>query len=191
MAYTPGEGGQGPPGPEGPQGIQGNTGSQGQQGIQGIQGIQGPSGPSIIVAVKSIADQTKTDATLVNVTGCSFAVLAGLYYEFEFLVPFRSTVATVGLKLGLTFPAVTRFACKGMIPIAVAGAGSDLQGFITASGGSVIGTAVPAINTDYLAVVSGIIVPSANGTVQLQFAAETTGATVTCRQGTLGKLITY
>ena len=144
-------------------------------------------GPSV---VKSTADQTKADATLINVTNCSFALTAGAYYKFQFLIPFRSTVSTVGLKIGLTFPTVTVQACTAQIPIAAAGAGGVLQGYIVASGGSVLGTAVPAINTDYLAVVDGFILPSANGTLQLQFAAETTGATVTCRNGACGVLYT-
>lgn len=147
----------------------------------------GGGGPS---SVKSTADQTKTDGTLINVTNCSFSLTSGVYYKFQFLITFRSSVATVGLKIGLTFPGITRFSCTAQIPIAAAGAGGTLQGYITASGGAVTGTAVAAINTDYLAVVDGLILPSANGTLQLQFAAETTGATVTCRQGTCGVLYT-
>lgn len=142
------------------------------------------------LVVKSTGDQTKTDATLINVTNCSFALTAGTYYKFQFLIPFRSTVLTVGLKAGLTFPAATVFACTGEIPIAAAGAGAVLQGYITASAGFVLGTSVAAINTDYLAILDGFILPSANGTLQLQFAAETTGATVTCRNGACGMLYT-
>ena len=147
----------------------------------------GGGGPSV---VKSTGDQTATTATLINVTNCSFSVTSGVYYKFQFLVPFRSTLATVGLRLALTFPAVTVFACTGQIPIAGAGAGGVLQGYIIASGGAVVGTAVPAVNQNYLAILDGFILPSANGTLQLQFAAETTGATVTCKQGACGFLYT-
>lgn len=139
---------------------------------------------------KSGAAQTATTATLANVTGMSFSVTAGVYYHFKFLVSFRSSVATVGLKLGLTFPAVTRFSGSCRIPIAAAGAGGELQGPISASGGSVSGSAVPAINTDYCAICEGVILASANGTLQLQFAAETTGATVTLQPETVGFLYT-
>lgn len=139
---------------------------------------------------KSGAAQTATTATLANITGLSFSLTSGVYYHFKFLVTFRSTVATVGLKLGLTFPSVTRFSGSARIPIAAAGAGGELQGPITASGGSVSGSAVPVVNTDYCAIVEGVILPSANGTLQLQFAAETTGATVTLQPESVGFLYT-
>ena len=158
--------------------------------LRGDQTWATPASGGGPATVKSTADQTKTDATLINVTNNSFSVTSGVYYHFRFMVPHRSTVATVGLKLGLTFPAVTVFACFLQSNLAVAGVGGGSQGFITASGGSFIVTAIPAINTDYLAVVDGVILPSANGTLQLQFAAETTGATVTCRNGAMGFLYT-
>jgi len=139
---------------------------------------------------KTGAAQTATTATLADITGLSFAVTSGVYYHFKFLVTFRSTVATVGLKLGLTFPNVTRFSGSCRIPIAAAGAGGELQGPISASGGSVSGSAVAAINVDYCAICEGVILPSANGTLQLQFAAETTGATVTLQPESVGFLYT-
>lgn len=185
------DGAQGPQGNPGADGAAGAQGPQGIQGIQGIQGVQGPAGPSGVTSCrKTGAAQTATTATLANITGMSFAVTSGVYYHFKFLVTFRSTLATVGLKLGLTFPAVTRFSGSCRIPIAAAGAGGELQGPITATGGSVSGSAVAVINTDYCAICEGIILPSANGTLQLQFAAETTGATVTVQPESVGFLYT-
>jgi hypothetical protein len=186
-------GASGPEGPEGPQGPTGNTGSTGSQGIQGIQGIQGPAGSTGAdgfgggSVVKKTADQTFNSATPANVTGLSFAVVAGRYYRYEFWVIVRSDTATVGVALGVTYPAVTRAAATGMGLIA-SGAGGSFDTAITASGGHVIPAAVPAINTDYLAKVEGIIVPSANGTLQLQARTETGTTVVTVRQGSCGFL---
>ena len=148
----------------------------------------GGGGPS---KVRKTADQTKTDGTLVNATDLSFAVSANTTYRFKFGLIFRSTVATVGLKCTVTFPAVTVFAATARIPIAADGAGMEWQGAISSSGDAVTGSAVPAINVDYFAVVEGVIRPSANGTLQLQFAAETTGATVTLKANSIGELDTY
>ena len=144
-----------------------------------------PGAPS---TVRQAALQTKTDATLVNATNLVFAVSANTTYRFKFSILFRSTVATVGLKLGLTFPAVTIQGCMVSIPIAANGTAQSFDGQITASGGSVIGTAVAAINTDYVAFMEGIIRPSSSGNLQVQFAAETTGATVTLQAESVGEL---
>lgn len=136
------------------------------------------------------ADETgKTDATLTN-TGLSFSVTSGRYYRFAFDVLWRTTATSVGPKFGLTFPTVTRFGATVFIDQGSTGAsGGGWFGAITASGGSITLTAVTAANTDYMARISGVIVPSATGTLMLQYAAETTGATVTMRQGSSAELI--
>lgn len=149
-----------------------------------------PGGAGGPATCKQTAAQTSINATLVPLLGQSFDLVAGTLYHFAFYQTFRSGLATVGIKLGLTFPAVTRFSCLGRAPIAAAGVGCELQGFITASGGFVLSTAVPAINTDYLAILEGVIKPSANGTLQLTFSAETTGTTVTAQPESCGVLTT-
>ena len=135
------------------------------------------------------ADETgATTATLAN-TSLNFAVTNGVYYAFRFYCLWRSTVATVGLKLGLTTPTFTVFGATVRILIAADGVGAELQGAITTSGDSVIGTAAVAINTDYVSVIEGVILPSATGTLMVQYAAEATGATVTMRNGSAGELV--
>ena len=62
------------------------------------------------------------------------------------------------------------------------------DGAVTASADVVIPTAVPAINTDYVLIVEGNILPSADGTVQLQARTETGTTNVIVRQGSYGFL---
>lgn len=182
----------GPQGQQGIQGVKGDTGDTGPAGTDGAPGAQGPPGPSILSVVKLTADETgKTNATLAN-TGLSFALTSGVYYAFRFTLVWRTTVATVGLKVGVTFPNVNTFAGAATISGQAAdGATTEpWAGQLTSSGDSVVSTAAVATNTDLLAVVEGVIAPSANGTLMLQYAAETTGATVTLRRGSVGVLTT-
>lgn len=151
----------------------------------------GSTGPTAHTFVRLAADETgKVDANLVN-TGLSFPVTSGVYYLFRFYVAYRSTVLTVGLKLGLTTPTFTTFAAS----VRIAGNAADgattepWAGNLTSSGDFVIAPAAVATGTDYLAVVEGLILPSANGTLMVQYAAETTGATVTMRRGSAGDLV--
>lgn len=145
----------------------------------------GGGGPT---TAKKTADQTFNATGPADVTSLSFAVTSGHYYYFRFVCLVRSDTATVGVRLTVTVPGVTRFGGRAFHPIAADGAGCEFQGAITASGDAVIPTAVPAINTDYIAVVEGLLVPSANGTLQLRAGTETGTTVVTVRQGSVGFL---
>jgi len=134
---------------------------------------------------KLTADQPFTTTSLANVTGLAFAVTAGTLYRFSFDVIFRSAATTTGIGLGLTGPAVTSLAATARIPIGADGAGGELQGWLTSSGDAVIGTGVQAIGTDYLARLEGVVLPSANGTVQLQARSEIAASQITVRNGSV------
>jgi len=157
----------------------------------GLPGV--PGGAGAIDTVHLTADETgATTATLQN-TSLSFAVVNGSYYMFRFYCLMRSTGTSVGLKFGLTTPAFTTFGALARIPILVGSAGTssgEVQGAITASGEFLVTGAVPTANLDYLCTIEGTILPSADGTLMLQYAAETTGQTVTLRRGSAGELIT-
>ena len=173
----------------GPTGL---TGPIGPTGIQGIQGIDGPTGPAGVgeSLVRLTSDSpTSTTVAMGNVTGLVFSLQAGVTYEFGFCVIFKSFTSTSGLRLGLTFPSATIVSASARIPISADGAAAELQGWITTSGDSVMGTAVQAVNTDYLAMIDGIITPSANGNLQVQSGAELSGAAGTqVRQSSFGRL---
>lgn len=133
-----------------------------------------------------------TAAGLIDTPGLSFPVTAGnisgfalALYHFSFEVLFRSADVGSGLKLGLTYPTggFLHFAARVEIP----SVGGKVEGNISASGGSVEGLGVDAINTDYLATIRGVFQPGANGVVQVQHAAGGVGGgAVTVRQGTSG-----
>jgi hypothetical protein len=157
----------------------------------GIPGV--PAGAGASVTDKLTADEAgATTATLQN-TGLSFAVTNGSYYMFRFRVLMRTTSTTVGLKFGLTVPAFTSFGAVARIPILVGSngtSGGEVQGAITASGEFLVTASAPTANLDFLCMVDGVLLPSADGTLMLQYAAETTGQTVTMRQGSAAELIT-
>jgi hypothetical protein len=139
--------------------------------------------------VNLTSDQTFSTATPANVTGLAFTLASGTYYEFKFIIPYQSDTSTVGIQLGLTFPAVTTQASW----VQIANGGSDgatslFTGWITSSGDSVSAARVPSTNTDYLAIIEGMILPSAVGNLQVQAATETGTTTVTVRQGAVGKI---
>lgn len=144
-------------------------------------------GPSFTKLTSDIAQIN--DTTLVNIL--SFAVTNGVYYHFKFVMVWQSGTVTTGLKSTLTTPTFTIFAANSRHH-GHASDGSNTEpwaGNITSSGDVVTCTAAIAINTDYGAIIEGVILPSADGTLQLQAAAEVVAAGgVTIRQGSFGRL---
>jgi hypothetical protein len=142
--------------------------------------------------VKITGDETgKTDANLVN-TGLSFSVKNGVTYHFKFVCIYRSSVATVGVKLAVTHGGASMFSARTFISGNVAdGATTEpWAGNNTTSGDAVTSPTTIATVTDYIATVEGVIVPNTDGTLMLQYAAETTGATVTMKAGSCAYLMT-
>ena len=134
---------------------------------------------------RKTADQATTNSTPVAITTMSFPVTAGVTYKFTFNIIFRSGSATSGARFGITAPAGTLSAVAN-IPIAADGTGAAFVGSITSSGDVVIGTAVAATNTDYMAEVEGMFVATATGTVALTGGPETNGQTMTVKAGSVG-----
>ena len=139
-------------------------------------------------SVKKIADQAFNSVVPANVTNLLFPLVAGRYYHFKFVCLVQSDTATVGVGLTVTVPAATRFGAKGSSLISADGTGSEYNGAITASADAVVPTAVPTTNTDYIWVLEGLVVPSANGNLQLQARTETGTTNVIVRQGSIGLL---
>ncbi|MGI0148449.1 MAG: hypothetical protein ACREDF_02800, partial [Thermoplasmata archaeon] len=135
-----------------------------------------------------LADQSTTASTLTSVTNVAFALLPNNTYTFKFWVVFRSSSSSNGIRLGLTFPAVARFAASVHIPIAADATTAEFHGWLTSSGDQVVGTSVQTSNTDYVAIIEGTIRVSVPGNMQLAFGSETSGTTVIVRLGTVGQL---
>jgi len=142
-------------------------------------------GPTI---VKNTSDQTINTTTPQNVTGLVFSVTSGRYYHFRFVCLVQSNTATVGVRATVTHPGATRFGATCATIIAADGTAAAFHGAITASGDAVIPTAVPAINTDYVLTIEGLLLASATGNLQLQAGTETGTTNVIIRQGSCGLL---
>jgi len=157
---------------------------------------------------RTTADQALAANTtaLTNVTNMVLPVATtGLDYYFKFCVAFSmATIATAGLRLGITTPAVTGYvSAKVLIPrtadtnpaagTAQAAAPTvsviEWPGYINSSGDSVVSDQIPAVTTVFIATVEGILSnPSATGNIQLQAASEVTGSTLTIKRGSYGEI---
>lgn len=183
-------GSTGAQGNTGSQGIQGNTGTQGIQGNTGAQGNTGSTGGGSTNVIKTASQIHVATAGVSFCNGLSFSIASGVTYYYEFRVLFGSSVTTTGLRLGLSYGAVNYASAYCSIPIAAPGTAASLDGIITASGGSITGTGVAVVNTNYLALIDGIINPSSTTTLNLMQGSEIAGTTIAVMAGSIGRLFT-
>ncbi len=133
---------------------------------------------------RATADQATSSTSVVNATNMSFSVVSGNVYRYKFQILYTSTATNMGLKLGLTYPTVTAASAVANIASGTDSTGAYYQGVINSSG-----DVVSALNTAaaaplvVISTVEGILVPTANGTVQLTFGSESTTATLTIKAG--------
>lgn len=159
-------------GPQGPKGDKGDTGDTGPQGLPG----QGLSSVTITadVAMPSAAN------TLGDVTGLSFPVVAGTRYWFKFVIPYTSAATTTGSRWTLNGPAVSALTYRSEYTLTATS--RTMNEGLTAYGNPAASSA-SSLTTGNLAVIEGIINPSANGNVIARGASEVLNSAITARAG--------
>lgn len=124
---------------------------------------------SLTVLESDVASTASTSYQ--NVTGFSFPVVAGERYRFYALLYYTASAATIGARFAATGPAGA-LVYNASIPSGAAantminGVGND-QGTVATASASATGN---------VAEISGICIPTADGTFQLRFAPETATA---------------
>lgn len=118
--------------------------------------------------------------TIADVTGLSFPVVAGTKYSFKFFIVYSSAATTTGSRWSINGPATTFIHYRSQYPTTATAitnntalAGYNLPAASNAS----------SLTTNNIAIIEGIIQPSANGTVIARFASEITASAITAIGG--------
>ena len=177
-------GSQGPAGDTGPQGLQGNVGLQGNQGIQGIQGIQGPAGANggsqAVTITSDVVNNNAVANTIADVTGLSFPVVAGTRYWFRFVIPYTAAATTTGSRWSVNGPAVTAIHYRSEYTLTATS--RTFNEGLTAYNLPAASNATSVVASN-VAIVEGIVHPSANGSVIARFASEVLSSAITAKAG--------
>ena len=122
--------------------------------------------------------------TLQDVTGLSFAVNAGETYWFEFSVMYDAAATTTGSRWTLNGPAFSRLAYwqQWALTAATHSLGNNQAYLLPAACNT-----TSAYLAGNMAVVGGLIMPTASGVLQLQFASEVVSSAITAKAGSLLK----
>lgn len=140
-------------------------------------------------SARRTTDTTTTSSVAGNLNGVAFSVSSGTVYNFIFTITYKSSLTTCGLEVALTGPTATTFSAEATLAgVAGDGASGSFQGYINAPGDSVTSAGVAVQDISYTAIIQGTFVPSASGTLQLQFSNDDNSNTITVQQGTNGMI---
>lgn len=137
------------------------------------------------------ADQTNNNATantMQDVTGLSFAVVAGTRYWFEFMVVYSAAATTTGIRLGINGPASPTLLALRFDGSLTSTSRGFSEGVSTYDGGTVLPTSA-ATGLANIGTVQGLIQPSVDGTVIARFASEVSSSAVVIRAGSMVRFI--
>lgn len=194
----------GPAGPSGPAGDNGRDGVDGARGDVGPQGIQGNPGndgaPGATGAaglgfgaiVKLSADLPAFTATaLADTTGLSFALTSGRFYSFQFWIRFSTAATTTGAQFAINAPANSYIVYRTDTSLTAAAAGAPTVRTARAVNIGTASASVDAIGGDLLCLISGVVKPSAGGTLIVRTGTEVAGSGVTVKAGSCGVLYDF
>lgn len=137
-------------------------------------------GRTIVVLGSDSVNSNATLNTLQNCTGLSFTVTNGVRYRFLATINYTAAAATTGSRWTLSGPTTSELSYTSTYSL-TATSNTD---------NSAIAYAIPAAanlssanTTGNIATITGVIVPSANGTLAVSFASEVASSAITCKAG--------
>lgn len=131
-----------------------------------------------IVATDVVNDDANAD-TLASVTGLSAALVSGATYKFRAVIAYNSAATTTGARFTVNGPTATHlnYTYRNTLTATTEMFGYATAYQIPAAAGA---TSLAAGN---IAIVEGQVTPSADGTLQVQFASEVSASAVTVLAG--------
>jgi hypothetical protein len=138
---------------------------------------------NLVVLASDVTNNNATANTAQDVTGLSFAVVGGETYRFRFNVLYTAAATTTGSAWMINGPASpTLLSYRYQVGLTTT---SETVGQATAYDIPATSNASSPATTGNIAVVEGIIKPSASGTVILRFRSEITSSAIVAKAGSL------
>jgi hypothetical protein len=135
---------------------------------------------TLVTLGTDVVNNNATANTLADVTGLSFAVTAGITYRFEALIAYTSAATTTGSRWTINGPASPTLLnyTSTYTLTATTQTANFASAYSIPSGGN--STSLASGN---IAIIKGIIKPSANGTVVIRFASKIASSAITAKAG--------
>lgn len=143
--------------------------------LYGTDGVPKPATAQLITTVRTTADVVNATTSWADITGLSVPVKSGKFYTFEVFVVHQTNATTTGARFGVSIgatPTVLKLWGQSQITSSVTAATFGASAMVTAVDTAVVveTTGPGAVNMG--AWYSGIIQPSADGTLSARFQSE-------------------
>lgn len=141
---------------------------------------------NLVVLASDVTNNNATANTIADVTGLSFSVVAGETYLFRFTCWYTAAAGTTGSRWSVNGPASpTRLAYRSQYSLTATSetVNSGLTAYDLPAASNATSTATTTGGN--VAIVEGIITPSADGTVILRFASEISSSAIVAKAGSL------
>lgn len=134
---------------------------------------------NLVTIATDVINNNAIANTLADITGLSFTVTAGITYRFYAVIPYTSVATNNGTRWTINAPTATLLNYTSRYTLSATSATVNYCNSIN----------LPAncnnnsLLTGNVAIIEGIIIPTANGTVQVRFAGEAANTAITAKAG--------
>lgn len=141
------------------------------------------SGMSSVVLGSDVVNNNATANTIADVTGLSFPVVEGKTYYFCFSIQYTAAATTTGSRWSITGPTTTRLNYISEYSLTTSTSTRNAQQ--VAYDLPAASNASSASTTSNMAIIEGMITPSADGNVIARFASEIASSAITAKAGSI------
>lgn len=137
--------------------------------------------PQFVVIDTDVVNDNATLNTIADITDLEFPVQSGARYHFKFVIPYTSASTANGARFSITGPASpTYLAYRGdwTLTASTRAINDGLAAYDLPSAAG-----ATSLTTANIAIVEGIIRPSADGVVKARFASELANTAITVKAG--------
>ena len=149
-----------------------------QQGTVGVA----LSDFNVVTLASDVVNNNATLNTIADVTGFSFAVVAGEMYWFQFEIAYTSAATTTGSRWSVSGPGSPTILCYRS-EYSLAATTTTRNANLTAYDLPAASNATSGTTGSNQALIQGVIKPSSDGTVIARFASEVANSAITAKAG--------
>lgn len=156
------------------------TGTTGSTVAVGNHTHAGSSYRTLVTLGSDVVNNNAIANTIADVTGLSFPVTNGTITRFVFTIIYNAAATATGSRWSINGPAFTLLGYSSRYSLT---ATSQTTNYANAYNIPAASNATSANTTGNIAIIEGIINPSANGTVIARFASEVLNSAITAKAG--------
>lgn len=138
---------------------------------------------NLVVLASDVTNNNAVANTIADVTGLSFAVTSGETYVFRAVIPYTAAATTTGSRWSVSGPTTTLLMYGSSYSLTTTSVTTN-TGLATYDLPAAA-NATSAATGSNIAVVEGVVTPSANGTVIIRFASEVSSSAIVAKAGAL------